>query len=123
MFTPASGESGIVDTGTTLMLLADDTVDSYYANTGATYDDSQGGYIYPCSTTLPDFSIQIEGYTATVPGSDIAFAQVDDTNCFGGIQSRGSNPFSIYGDVFLKSQYVVFDQRNGGPQVAFAPKA
>lgn len=31
---------------------------------------------------------------------------------YGGIQSRGSMTFDIYGDVVLKSIYAIFDQGN-----------
>ena len=122
MFTPDSGETGIVDTGTTLILISDEGTDAYYANTGATFDAQQGGYTFDCSTTLPDFSITVADYKATVPGSAINFAPAGDGKCFGGIQSNQGIGFAIYGDVFLKTQYVVFDQRDGAPKLGFAAK-
>jgi aspergillopepsin I len=58
--------SGIADTGTTLMLLDDSVVSAYYAQVkGAKNDATQGGYIFPCSATLPDFSLVIGGETRT----------------------------------------------------------
>ena len=39
--------------------------------------------------------------------------------CFGGLQSNAGIGLSILGDVFLKSQFVVFDQ--GVPRIGFAP--
>ena len=42
--------------------------------------------------------------------------------CFGGIQSDSGIGFSIFGDVFLKSQFVVFEDAAGGPRLGFAAK-
>ena len=114
----------IADTGTTLLLIDDDIVSDYYsAVPGAQYDPQQGGYTYPCSTSLPDISFIIGSYKATVPGSYVNYAPIDETgtNCFGGIQSSRGIGFNIFGDIFLKSQYVVFE---GGeqPRLGFAPK-
>jgi aspergillopepsin I len=47
--------------------------------------------------------------------------QQQGSACFGGLQSSGSIGVNIFGDVFLKSQYVVFDSE--GPQLGFAPQA
>jgi aspergillopepsin I len=71
----------IADTGTTLILMEDAVVDKYYAAVpSASYDDSQGGYTYPCGTTLPSFSVGITStYYVTVPGTLMDFAPVDDS--------------------------------------------
>ena len=56
-----------------------------------------------------------------VPGSYVNFAPVDDSGvtCFGGIQTNQGIGFSIFGDIFLKSQYVVFDVSQGSPRIGF----
>ncbi|KAH8691659.1 aspartic proteinase II-1 [Talaromyces proteolyticus] len=116
--------TGIADTGTTLLLLDDSIVDAYYKKVnGASYDSSQGGYVFSCSATLPTFAITVNGHTATIPGDYINYAPVDSSgsSCYGGIQSNSGIGFSIFGDVFLKSQYVVFDA--SGPQIGFATQA
>ncbi|QKX54592.1 uncharacterized protein TRUGW13939_01680 [Talaromyces rugulosus] len=111
--------TGIADTGTTLLLLDDTVVDAYYKKVdGAKYDSTQGGYVFPSSTTPPDLSFKIGDYTATIPGEYIGFAAVDSSNTYGGLQSNSGIGLSIFGDIFLKSQYVVFDSE--GPQIGFA---
>ncbi|MCJ1448164.1 MAG: Type I transmembrane sorting receptor [Stictis urceolatum] len=117
--------AGIADTGTTLMLVDDSIVDAYYQQvSGATNDAQQGGYVFDCSATLPDFTLTVGSHNAVVPGSYINYAPVDSTGqqCFGGIQSDSQIGFAIYGDVFLKSQYVVFDQSTGSPRLGLADK-
>ena len=114
----------IADTGTTLLLIDDPIVTAYYSGVpNAAYDSTQGGYTFPCSSSLPDITFDIGGYGATVSGSLVNFAPIDASGqtCFGGIQSNTGVGLSIFGDIFLKSQFVVFD--SNGPQLGFAPQA
>ncbi|KAI2464022.1 secreted aspartic proteinase precursor [Annulohypoxylon bovei var. microspora] len=114
---------GIADTGTTLALLPDSIVTAYYKKvTGSKLDSTQGGYTFPCSTTPPDFVFGVEGAKFTIPGEFINYAPVDDTTCFGGIQSDDGIGFSIFGDVALKAAFVVFDQSTGSPRLGWASK-
>lgn len=116
--------SGIADTGTTLLYLPDNIVSNYYRQVrGARNDQQQGGYTYPCSATLPSISFNIGGYTAVVPGSYVNYAPVDESGqtCFGGIQSSSGIGINIFGDIFLKSQFVVFEN-GGSPRLGFAAK-
>jgi aspergillopepsin I len=111
----SSSIDAIADTGTTLILLDDSIVDAYYKKvSGASYDDSQGGYVFSCSATLPSFTLGIGSYHAIIPGTYMNYAPTDDSGstCYGGIQSNEGIGFSIFGDVFLKSQFVVFDSDN-----------
>ncbi|EZF69551.1 hypothetical protein H105_08002 [Trichophyton soudanense CBS 452.61] len=118
-----SSIDGIADTGTTLMLLSDDVVQEYYGKVqGAKMDQQQGGWVFPCDAKLPDFTLSISGYNAVVPGKFMNYQAVGSM-CFGGVQSVGSTGGvpNIFGDVFLKSQFVVWDTQ--GPRIGFAPQA
>lgn len=119
----------IADTGTTLLFVPDEIAAAYYSQVDGAVNDitGAGGYTYPCSTTLPDFTAIIGDYEALVPGDIIPFAPVDGntfddaTTCFGGLQATPSGlPFAIYGDIFLKSQFVVF--HGGNKELGFASK-
>ena len=115
--------NAIGDTGTSLLYLPSAIVSAYYAKvSGARYDSSQGGYTLPCSSTLPSLTLGIGSYRAVIPGSYILYGPLNSSTCFGGLQRDTGLPGSIWGDVFLKSQFVVF---YGGSTVSigFASKA
>ncbi|RDW62222.1 putative aspartic proteinase [Coleophoma cylindrospora] len=118
-----SGQTGIADTGTTLILTADAMVTAYYAQvSGATYSSSAGGYIFPCSATLPTLSFKIgPTYYATIPASLMNFGTYSGSKCFGSLQSAGGGSQNIYGDVFFNAYYGVFSAT--GPKFGFAPIA
>ncbi|KAL6705576.1 Aspartic protease snp2 [Coniothyrium glycines] len=119
--TTSKSFSGILDTGTTLLYTDAAIVKAYYAKvSGAELDSTQGGYTFPCSATLPDFSITIGGVKQVVPGKYINYAPVSSSTCFGGIQDDSDIGFSIFGDIFLKSKYVIFDKSTSTPRVGLA---
>jgi Eukaryotic aspartyl protease len=115
--------SNCVDTGTSLLLVDDQVASTYYAQVpGAQLSDEVGGYVYPCTATLPNFGVAIgSGYTAVIPGNMVTFAQVDTQTCYGGVQSNGGSNLQIYGDVFFRTQYVVFNGQ--AKTLQLAPKA
>ncbi|KAJ6044027.1 type I transmembrane sorting receptor [Penicillium canescens] len=122
--TVSTSISGIADTGTTLLLLSSSIVNKYYAKvSGATNSNTYGGWVFPCSATLPTFTTVINGYKAVIPAKYLNYAPVTtgSSTCFGSIQVDTGIGFAIFGDIFLKSQYVVFDA--SGPQLGFAAQA
>lgn len=106
-----SGNKAIADTGTTLALVDDETVKAIYdAIPGASYDSDSQGYIYPSDTPadkLPTVTFAVGDKQFTVQKEDLGFAEAKSGYVYGGIQSRGENPFDILGDTFLKSVYAV----------------
>ncbi|ORY61643.1 eukaryotic aspartyl protease [Pseudomassariella vexata] len=113
--------TGIADTGTTLALLPSAVVTAYYRQvSGAVNSNSAGGYIFPCSATLPDFTYGVGTARIVIPGSYINYAPYSGSQCYGGIQSNAGIGFSIFGDVALKAAFVVFDST---PRLGFAKKA
>jgi hypothetical protein len=115
--------SCVADTGTSLLLLPSDVVSAYYKQAkGAVYSDYQGGWAFSCNTKLPTLTLMIGGKPFTVPGSYMNYASLGNNMCFGGMQADTGIGFSILGDVFLKSQFVVFSQMAAKPQIGFAAK-
>lgn len=49
-------------------------------------------------------------------------APVSSSQCYGGLQSSSGLGINIFGDVALKSAYVVFDNNNGQPRIGWASK-
>jgi len=111
----------IVDTGTTLLYVPESVSSAYWAKvSGAQNSEEEGGWIFPCSATLPSFTFGIGSAKFVVPGDFINYAPVEGSTCFGGIQANTGIGFSIFGDILIKSQFVIFD--GGATRVGFAAK-
>ncbi|CAO3683166.1 unnamed protein product [Umbelopsis vinacea] len=111
--------SGILDTGTTLLLLPQQQADQLAKQFNAT-SNGDGTYTLPSDTSnLTDLTFTINGATFNVPASDLVFEQYQGQNiaAFG---SAGMD-FAILGDVFLKNNYCVFNTAD--PSVQIAPLA
>ncbi|KAH7161880.1 aspartic peptidase domain-containing protein [Dactylonectria macrodidyma] len=135
---------------TLLLLPADVNEAYYSQVEGAQLDQSAGGFIFPCDSELPDFSFGVEDAAITIPGSFMNFTSLQTTSavvvsrrrkstgptsakssggfaasaassmCFGGLQSSEDVGINIFGDIALKSAFVVFD--GGNSQIGFAKK-
>ncbi|KAL9080925.1 MAG: hypothetical protein Q9157_000425 [Trypethelium eluteriae] len=111
----ANTTTSIMDTGTTLALVDDATCQNIYnAIPGATYDQSQQGYVFPASTTadqLPQVQFAIGTKLFDFQKEDLGFASAGTTKgqqmVYGSIQSAGDMGMNIFGDAFLKSLYAV----------------
>lgn len=120
----ASSISGIADTGTSLIYLPTAIVTAYYRGVqGATNSRNYGGYVFPCSATLPSFTFGVGEARFTIPPAYMSYAAVTpgSSTCFGGLQSSNGVGINIWGDVALKVAFVVF---NGGtpPTIGWAAK-
>jgi hypothetical protein len=107
--------TAIADTGTSLLLVDDNVAKAFYAQVkGSSLSMTAGGYVYPCDAEVPDFGVQIgnSGFIATIPGSEITFAPVGTSTCFGGVQGNGGGGIQIFGDVLFKQYFAVFDGGN-----------
>ncbi|KAG6162655.1 hypothetical protein E4U51_006250 [Claviceps purpurea] len=67
--------ANIADTGSSLMLLPDEIVNSYYRGVqDAHYDDDEAGFIFDCAAKLPDFSFGVGNTIITIPGTYMNFS-------------------------------------------------
>lgn len=68
----------IVDTGTSLLLMQQDMVEAYYAQVAsATFDSTQGGYVFPCDSALPDLTIEVGSYSAVIGSEYMVYVMYD----------------------------------------------
>ena len=81
MVAPTKGDTGVMDTGTTLILLSHNTTSTYYSSpaalaAGARYvqESNQAYWAFYCNSTLPDFSIHLGGNEAVVPGNFLNYS-------------------------------------------------
>jgi hypothetical protein len=107
---------GTIDTGSSLWYLPRSITDTYYGEvSGARYSRLQAGWIFPCNSVLPDISVMIGGVQMVVPGINLNFQSLGGGNCYGGLQRDISTTSYIFGDIFLKGLYVIFEHPRTGP--------
>ncbi|KAF8948063.1 hypothetical protein BGZ47_006608 [Haplosporangium gracile] len=106
----------VVDTGTTLLVGPEDWAHWYHSRIPRARK-SRETWVVPCKGQSK-LSVVIEGKTFTVPYEDLAMASIGAGLCFSAVQTSSAD-FLILGDVFLKNNYVVFDQAE--KRVGFAP--
>ncbi|KAI1315449.1 hypothetical protein EDD11_000782 [Mortierella claussenii] len=113
---------GIVDTGTTLIIVGDAAAQAIHSNIQGATKDPQNGWLVPCSlkSSTDNVSFTMGGTAFNVPLADLAYENVGDGsgNCVSGVQG-GQNGLWILGDVFIKNNYCVFDQ--GSMRIGIAP--
>ncbi|XXG96986.1 hypothetical protein Hte_003279 [Hypoxylon texense] len=110
----------IIDTGSTLFFAPDEAVSTYFSQVpGANYSYKDYGWVIPCNSTPPDFIYELSDtngnkLTGSVPGAYFVYAHTTNVSCYAGIQSLGefTSMSGIFGDVFLKSGFAVFDIGN-----------
>ncbi|KAG0345936.1 Type I transmembrane sorting receptor [Podila humilis] len=104
---------GIVDTGTTLIIIGDAAAKDIHAKIPGATNDPSNGWLVPCSvaSSTANVSFRMGGASFNVPVADLAYEDIDDgsENCFSGIQG-GQDGVWILGDVFIKNNYCVFSQ-------------
>ncbi|KAI1447582.1 acid protease [Annulohypoxylon stygium] len=121
-------EDVIIDTGSTLFFAPNEAVHMYFNSVpGANYSYREYGWLIPCNSTPPDFVFELSddqgnNITGTVPGAYFIYAKASGGQCYAGLQSLGSftEMPAIFGDVFLKSGFAVFDI--GKKRFGMAPK-
>ncbi|EFY96197.1 peptidase A1family protein [Metarhizium robertsii] len=107
--------TGTADTGTSLLILPLGVAKAYWDAVPSAQParlPQNAGYVwlFPCDTTLPDFVFAVGSGRVTVPGKDINYAKNEGSSCVGGIAYySGLNGLAIFGDVSLKSAFVVYD--------------
>ncbi|GJJ06639.1 hypothetical protein Clacol_000833 [Clathrus columnatus] len=117
------GGTGIIDTGTTLVLLPEDMVASIYKQVpGSKYDQSEGIWLIPSKAKIPKIQVDIGGHDFPLNPKSFAYQRnVADGYDLGCIQSRGNIGVNILGDAFINGNYIVFDQEKN--RVGIAPRS
>ncbi|KAF9148061.1 Type I transmembrane sorting receptor, partial [Linnemannia schmuckeri] len=110
-----SSFQGIVDTGTTLVILDDKTTTALHSKIrGSYFDKDEQGWVVPCSLSKAKagfVGFRLEGRVFEVPMADMAWEPLRKGSevCYSGVQSMNS-PVWILGDMFIKNNYCVFNQ-------------
>ncbi|KAI1321757.1 hypothetical protein EDD11_000033 [Mortierella claussenii] len=114
---------GIIDTGTTLIILSDDAAAAVHQTIPGAISDPAHGWQVPCSLTSSTDSISfiMAGKPFNVAVADLVYEPLQDGSgfCTSGVQG-GLNALWVLGDVFIKNNYCVFS-KTSTPSIGMAP--
>ncbi|KAJ3261722.1 hypothetical protein HK103_004673 [Boothiomyces macroporosus] len=99
--------SGLVDTGTTRLVLEEKVYHAIHAALGATLEGET--YVIDCRNTEA-IVFEIQGKLFTLP-YNYYMKQIND-KCYTDIETDTNNPSVIFGDTFLRMFYSIFDKEN-----------
>ena len=105
-----------------MLLLPDSVLSAYYKQvSGAKNSQQDGGYVFSCSATLPSFTFGVGSARITVPAKYMNYVPVSGNTCYGALQSSDGIGFNIFGDIAIKSAFVVFNGASS-PSLGWATK-
>ncbi len=112
--TPASDPQGatnfaIADTGTTLLMIATTPSNKIAAALNLAYDSTLQLYSLPCQNSYPPVNFHYGKTTFSIPSS--VYTIVSTGGCYFGIVGGGDG-ITIFGDVFTRAYYTMFDKAN-----------
>ncbi|KAF8934633.1 aspartic proteinase IV [Dissophora ornata] len=114
---------GIIDTGTTLLVLGDSAAKAVHKSIKGSVNDPSYGWTVPCSikNSKANIAFKLGGKYFNVPVADLAYEPkyTGSETCISGVQG-GQDGLWILGDVFIKNNYCVFDHSKN-PRIGIAP--
>lgn len=106
--------TGTADTGTSIVYLPLDVASDYWSNIdGAQKQQVAAGqylWVFDCNTSLPTFSFGVGSGRITIHSDNINFAS-EQGSCIGGLGAIAGD-LAIFGDVAMKSGFVVYNDGN-----------
>jgi hypothetical protein len=108
--------TGIIDSGTSLIVGTTVGVSNFAKAMGATYNSNGFYMMKSCSQTTPSAKIQFNGFTAELTPQDMKL-QITSSTCALAIEPS-DEPLWIFGDVLMRKYYTVFDY--GKKRIGFA---
>ncbi|VDB84888.1 unnamed protein product [Peniophora sp. CBMAI 1063] len=117
-----SNKDAIIDSGTSLILADEATVEAFYGNVyGSQKDETTGLWEVMCYN-IPQVNVTLGGMNVIIPEDVFTLGQVAEHSmyCLGGIQATSLSSW-VFGDVFMRNVYTAFDAAK--KQVGFAKLA
>ncbi|KAJ3261721.1 hypothetical protein HK103_004672 [Boothiomyces macroporosus] len=104
-------KSMLIDTGSTNIYLEKSVADTINTILGAAYDSKKKNYIIDCKKINdgPDLSFVIQDTTFSIPST--YYISQSSNYCFTRIKASTSK-IIIFGDLFMKAFYTIFDKGN-----------